>query len=226
MKSFYAMLAGVIFLLTGASTTSAQPVEDNSSGEASAFDSLMLEDTTSQASVEEVAPLPMLPSRLGPMESVMWSEKGLMRKTFDFPLTPEGRQNEMKTRRNMLALHQIGGFATLAALAATVALGQLTYNGDESMGPIHGAMAMTAVTLYFTTATLAIFTPPPTIRRNEWNTVSTHKLLATIHFSVMLLTPVLGRMVADNHRDLSTIHLVSGYVTTAAFAGAMIAVTF
>ena len=193
--------------------------EDSSFSDLAAFDSLMMEDTTTVAA-------PLLPARLGPMESVMWSEHGLMRKTFDLPLTPEGRQKEMTTRRNMLAFHQIGGFATLAALAATVALGQLTYNGDESMGPVHGAMAITAVTMYFTTATLAIFTPPPTVRRNEWSTVSTHKLLATIHFSGMVLTPLLGGMVADNRRDLRTIHLVSGYVTTAAFAGAMVAVTF
>jgi hypothetical protein len=160
------------------------------------------------------------------MESLMWSEKGLMRRAFDLPLTPEGREKEMKARRNMLAFHQIGGFATMAALAATVALGQLTYNGDESMGPVHGAMAMTAVTLYFTTAALAIFTPPPTIRRGEWSTISTHKLLATIHFSGMVLTPFLGRMVADNRRELRTFHLVSGYVTTATFAGALLVVTF
>ena len=220
--NFYGFLFGGILLL--ASTAQAQTAEpaagDSSFSDLAAFDSLLMEDTTT------VAAAPLLPARLGPMESVMWSERGLMRKTFDLPLTPEGRQKEMKARRNMLAFHQIGGFATLAALAATVALGQLAYNGDESMGPVHGAMAMTAVTLYFTTATLAIFTPPPSVRRNEWSTVSTHKLLATIHFSGMVLTPFLGRMVADNHRDLRTIHLVSGYVTTAAFAGAMVAVTF
>lgn len=219
-----------LLTLTTVNATYAQEIEsvgdESTFSESAAFDSLMREDSSAQALASLAEPRPLLPARLGPMESLMWSEHGLMRKTFDLPLTPEERQKEMKARRNMLAFHQIGGFATLAALAATVVLGQIAYNGDESMGPVHGAMAMTAVTLYFTTATLAIFTPPPTIRRKEWSTVSTHKLLATIHFSGMLLTPFLGSMVADNRRDLRTIHLVSGYVTTAAFAGAMVAVTF
>ena len=218
MKNPIALLALVSLL-----GVSVHAQEEAAFPETSSFDSLMLEDTTHAAAA---AAMPLLPTPLGPMESVMWSEHGLMRKTFNLPLTAKERDKELKARRNMLALHQIGGFATLAALAATVVLGQLTYNGNESMGPVHGAMAMTAVTMYFTTASLAIFTPPPAIRRGEWSTVSTHKLLATVHFSGMLLTPFLGSMVADNRRDLRTIHLVSGYVTTAAFAGAMIAVTF
>jgi len=203
-------------------TAQARADEDNTFPTSTAFDTSMTLDTAKPS----VAALPLLPSRLGPAESVMWSEHGLMRRVFDMPLTPEEREKEFKARRTMLALHQIGGFATLAALAATVVLGQMTYNGNESMGPVHGAVASTAVAMYFTTASLAIFTPPPAIRRGEWSTVSTHKLLATVHFSGMVLTPFLGSMVADNHRDLRTIHLVSGYVTTAAFAGAMVAVTF
>ena len=223
MKPF---LCGILLVVLtgGLATAHAQPAGENPFPEPSAFDSLMLEDTTSQTAAA-AEPRPLLPERLGPMESLMWSEHGLMRRAFNLPLTPEGRQKEFGARRNMLALHQIGGFATLAALAATVTLGQLTYNGNESMGPVHGAMAMTAVTMYFTTASLAIFTPPPSIRRREWSTVSTHKLLATVHFSGMVLTPFLGSMVADNRRDLRTIHLVSGYLTTAAFAGAMLVVT-
>jgi hypothetical protein len=220
-----------IFVLTAAVTSQAQSADDTASAESRAFDSLMLsvesvKDTSFEAAVTAAEPMPLLPSRLGPMESLLWSERGWMRRAFDFPLTPEGREKELGARRNLLALHQIGGFATLAALAATVTLGQLTYNGDESMGPIHGAMAITAVTLYFTTAALSIFTPPPSIRRGEWNTISTHKLLATLHFSGMALTPFIGRMVADNRRDLRTVHLVSGYLTTATFAAATLVVTF
>jgi hypothetical protein len=215
---------GLFFVLAAVVAPRAQSTQAPDTADASAsFESLTTEDTASTAVKTSVS---LLPDRMGPMESLMWSEKGLMRKTFDLPLTPESRAKELKARRNMLAIHQIMGFVTLAALEATVVLGQLTYNGNESLGPIHGAMAWTAVSMYFTTASLAIFTPPPSIRRKEWNSVSTHKLLATVHFSGMVLTPFLGRMVANNDRDLRTVHLVSGYVTTAAFAGAMIAVTF
>jgi hypothetical protein len=225
------ILMSGIFLLTAAVTSQAQSADDTASAESRAFDSLMTtleasEDTSFEAAVVAAEPMPLLPARLGPMESLLWSERGWMRRAFDYPLTPEGREKEFGARRNLLALHQIGGFATLAALAATVALGQLTYNGNEGLAGMHAPMAYTAVTLYFTTATLALFTPPPAIRRGEWSTISTHKLLATIHFSGMALTPFLGRMVADNRRDLRTIHLTSAYVTTATFAGAMLVVMF
>jgi hypothetical protein len=228
--SLRALLMSGIFLLTAAASSQAQSPEDAAAA-SRAFDSLMTsleaaEDTSFEAAVAAAEPMPLLPARLGPMESLLWSERGWMRRAFDLPLTPAGREKELGARRNLLALHQIGGFATLVALAATVTLGQLTYNGNESLGPVHGPMAWTAVSLYFSTAALAIFTPPPAIRRGEWSTISTHKLLATIHFSGMALTPFLGRMVANNDRDLRTIHLASAYTTTAAFAGAMLVVMF
>ena len=47
---------------------------------------------------QEDTTMPLLPSQLGPMESLMWSEHGAMRKIFDFPLTPEGREKEMRLK--------------------------------------------------------------------------------------------------------------------------------
>jgi hypothetical protein len=210
-----------ILLTLVAATSISALAQDEAFPESAAFDSTLAGDTAAHTA----AVLPLLPSRLGPMESVMWSEHGLMRKVFDMPLTTEERAKEFKARRTMLQLHQLGGYATLAALAATVVLGQLTYNGNESMAGVHGAVASTAIAMYFTTAGLALFTPPPAIRRGEWSTVSTHKLLATVHFSGMMLTPILGSMIEGN-RNVRTVHLASGYITTAAFAGAMLAVTF
>ena len=80
-------------------------------------------------------------------------------------------------------------------------------------------------------AALGIFTPPPLIRRREWSTVSTHKLLAGIHFTGMILTPLLAvEMGSERKGDLSrttqAVHLISGYVTTAAFGAAILVVTF
>jgi hypothetical protein len=210
------------FCITTLIATGVRAQDDGAFPDDAFFDSMEPGDTVPLPAAGAYA---LLPNHMGPMESFMWSERGVMRRTFDMPLTREQREKELSARRTMLGLHQIGGFATLAALVATVALGQLTYNGNESMGELHGAMAMTAVTAYFTTATLAIFTPPPAIRRGEWNTVSTHKLLATVHFTGMMLTPVLGKMIADD-RDVRTLHLVSGYTTTATFAAALLVVTF
>ena len=175
---------------------------------------------------QEDTTMPLLPSQMGPMESLMWSEHGAMRKIFDFPLTPEGREKEMRLRRNMLGLHQLGGFATLAAMTATVILGQKVYNGDRDLLQLHSAMAWTTVGMYFTTASLGLFTPPPMIRRGEWSTVSTHKLLAAIHFTGMMVTPYLGSQLAKDNRQMQTVHLASAYTTTAAFAAALLVVTF
>ena len=176
----------------------------------------------------------LLPDKLGPMEHLLWSESGLMRKVFDFPLTEQGREREMEIRRPMLALHQMAGFTTLASMVATVALGQTVFNGKEDLSQLHQAMAWTTVGAYLTTATFSIFTPPPLVRRAEWSTVSTHKLLATIHLTGMCLTPFLGTMLADgragdlslSERQLRLFHLSSGYVTTATFATAILVVTF
>jgi hypothetical protein len=182
--------------------------------------------TAQEAAQEEDAAVPLLPARLGPMESLLWSESGWIRRAFDYPLTPQGRADELALRRNMLGLHQFGGFVTLAGLTGTVFLGQQVYNGRTDLGQMHGALALTTVGFYFATAALSLFTPPPAIRRNEWSSVSTHKLLGSLHFGGMMLTPVLGRMVADDRNELRKIHLVSGYATTAVFAASLLVVTF
>jgi len=187
-------------------------------------------------SVTPVQPLSLLPDRLGPMEKVMWSPHGVMRSVFDFPLTEDGREKEMKLRRTMLEAHEIAGFATLAAMIATCVVGQIAYNEypnriNPTVGSLKSSLAAATILMYFGTASLSIFTPPPMIRRNEWSTVSTHKLLATIHFTGMLLTPLLADYIGGEHggkisRTGETVHMISGYTTTAAFAAAMLVVTF
>lgn len=175
---------------------------------------------------QEEESLPLLPSRLGPVESLLWSEAGWMRRAFDFPLTQEGRIREMELRRDLLGLHQLGGFITMAGLVGTVVLGQQVYNGQRDRAQMHGALAITTVGFYLATAMLSLFTPPPAIRRDEWSSVSTHKFLGALHFTGMMLTPVLGRMVADDRDDLRRFHLISGYATTAVFGASLLVITF
>ena len=178
------------------------------------------------AYAQENSAIPLLPERLGPMESLLWSERGAMRRVFDFPLTLEGREKELGTRRTFLGLHQLGGFATFAAMAATIYIGQKVYNGEEDLSQIHKAMAFTTVGTYFTTASLAAFAPPPLIRRKQWSTVSTHKFLANFHLAGMLAMPVLGLLVKDGRDDLRATHMAVGYATLTAFGAAMLVVTF
>ncbi len=193
---------------------------------------------TTTDSVARVQPLPLLPEHLGPMESLMWSQHGFMRSVFDFPLTEDGREKEMHLRRTMLTAHQIGGFTTLAAMLATVVVGQMIYNDypnrtSNNMRNLKSTLASTTIFLYFGTASLSVFTPPPMVRHKEWSTISTHKLLGTVHFTGMILTPLLASYIGGDERpgssisrNAETLHMISGYTTTAAFAAAMLVVTF
>lgn len=177
----------------------------------------------------------LLPGIMSPMEKVMWGRHGLARSVTGWDLTEESREKEMGLRRTMLTVHEISGLTTLAFMIATVVYGQLALNeyrtpapGSESnsrYGDIHSTLVGFTIFTYATTATLALLTPPPSIRRHEWSTVSTHKALAWVHVTGMIVTPILAGYIRDS-REALRFHQISGYVTTAAFAGAVVAVTF
>jgi hypothetical protein len=179
---------------------------------------------------------PLLPAVMSPGEKLMWGKNGFMRKIGAFPLTEESREREMSLRRTMLTVHEVGGFITLASMLTTVVYGQLTLNGNLRLGETHQAWATATIISYFTTAALSLLSPPPMVRRNEWNTVSIHKGLAFVHFTGMILTPLLADGIAMEERgssspakidrDKARIHQVSGYITTATFAAAMMVITF
>ncbi len=188
-------------------------------------------------SLDSAAAFPLLPEVLSPGEKIMWGRHGLFRITGLYPLTEASREKEMGLRRGMLTVHELAGFATLASMIATATYGQLTLNGYSSLGDTHKTLAGITIGAYFFTAAMSLLSPPPLVRRNEWNTVSIHKGLAIVHFTGMILTPVLAGGVAMKERgagtskltidhDKALIHQVSGYITTVAFAGAMVAVTF
>jgi len=58
----------------------------------------------------------LLPESMIFTQSILWGEKGLMRKTNLFPLSIESREREMKIRRGMLTAHQLIGYATLLGM--------------------------------------------------------------------------------------------------------------
>lgn len=176
-------------------------------------------------SVRGIQTQTLLPNRLGPMESVLWSEHGWMRRAFDFPLTPDSREHELKLRRTMLTYHQLGGYVTLASMVATCILGQMVINGDDGLADAKIVSANATVALYFATAALSIFTPPPLIRRENWSSTSTHKLLGILHFAGMVITPLIAPEFKQKDTQ-RTLHQVSGYATTAIFGAAMLVMTF
>ncbi len=169
--------------------------------------------------------LALLPNKLGPMETLLWSEHGFMRRAFDFPLTPDAREKELKVRRTMLTMHEVGGYLTFAGMVTTSIIGQMIINGDESLGEYKESAAGATIALYFATAALSIFTPPPLVRRDSWSTTSTHKLLGLFHFAGMVITPIIAPEMGDSKQQ-RTFHQVSGYATTAIFGAALLTMTF
>ncbi len=182
----------------------------------------------------------LLPQDMSIMEKGLWGEDGILRTTgIASPLTPESRKSELHLRRAMLTAHQVGGFLTVASMIATVYYGQkslLDPNSGQRSDPYrrpHQLFETTTIVLYSATGALAIFSPPPLIRRSEFNTVTVHKTLAWIHFLGMVVTPILGGTVLKRgpigrYVDLNQakFHQISGYVTAGALAASMIVVTF
>jgi hypothetical protein len=182
----------------------------------------------------------LLPDNMSFMERGLWGENGFMRTIgIASPLTPDVRKHELDVRRTMLTMHQIGGFATLASMLATVYYGQKSLDNlragvrNDPYRDGHENFVAATIGLYTATGLLAILTPPPLIRRDEISTTTIHKTLAWIHAAGMILTPIIGQTIIEHGAtgrtaDLSRAHFhqVSAYITTAVFAASMITVTF
>lgn len=176
----------------------------------------------------------LLPEKMSLLERGMWGESGFMRWSgIASPLTPEVRKHELDVRRTMLTIHQIGGFTTLGLMLATCYYGQKIIDGGvegrRNYQSTKNTLVFATITSYSLTALLSILSPPPLIRRDEASTTSTHKTLAWLHVAGMIVTPILGSMIARNHTfnmDEAHVHQISGYITTALFATAMIVITF
>ncbi len=183
----------------------------------------------------------LMPENISFVERGLWGEDGILRSTgIAAPLTPQSRRSELKLRRTMLVMHQIGGFLTLGSMLAALYYGQkslLDPNSGQRSDPYrskHQFFVATTIALYSGTGALAVLSPPPLIRRdNETSTTTIHKALAWVHFTGMVITPILGGTVLKRgpigrYVDLNQarFHQISGYVTAAALAAAMISVTF
>jgi hypothetical protein len=171
----------------------------------------------------------LLPQNISFMEKGLWGEGGVMRTTgIAAPLTPESRTSELSLRRGMLVAHQIGGFVTLGLMASAAYAGQKIIDGNSGYRPYHQAFVAGTIATYSVTGLLAIFTPPPVIRRDEVSTTSIHKTLAWVHAAGMIITPILGSMIS--RRSSSTqkehIHQIAGYITLTTFTASLITVTF
>ncbi len=180
-------------------------------------------------SLSEARKRRLLPKNISLMERAFWGESGVFRATGIAPLTPESRKAELEVRRLMLTAHQTAGIATLGLMIATVVVGQRYIDGDFTLYDTKRRLGNATVIAYMTTAAFSLFAPPPAVRRDEWNTISTHKLFAVIHFTGMILTPILANRIASPSGDYNQkvrIHQTAAYITTAAFSASIISLAF
>ena len=173
----------------------------------------------------------LLPKNISFAENFLWGENGFFRKVgLSLPLTPEVRKHELEIRRTMLTAHQIGGFATLGLMLATVYYGQKVIDGQRQLGDTHQTLAGLTIASYTLTGLLAILSPPPLIRRDdEESTTTIHKTLAWLHVAGMIITPILASYIGGHKSfniDKAHVHQIAGYLTTAVFAASLIVVTF
>ena len=155
------------------------------------------------------------------------------------PAADEGLARALRRRRTMLELHQGFGIATVALMAATVLVGQLSYSDRFSGGPAtgrwelpHAELEAGTVVSFATAGLLALLAPVPIPKKSEGiDSVTVHKwsmLAATIGMASEVLLGILtvSREGFANQASLATTHLVIGYATAGAMATGVCALFF
>jgi hypothetical protein len=195
-------------------------------------DSLLLsiQDTAKKA--------PLLPAKMIFTQRFLWGEKGLLRVTGFSPLNEENREKELKIRRGMLVTHQILGYVTLAGMIAQGIVGQQLYTvlgnkeyakggPGKALNQLHGELGVAVNFTYFSTAAMALLSPPPLINRKskKLSSIRLHENLAIIHFSAMVATNILANY-ARRDPTLRAYHRDAAYTAFGAFTLAMIVMKF
>lgn len=145
---------------------------------------------------------------------------------------------QAKLRRSLLTAHQIGGFVTLASLAATVIVGHLNYHDRYVSGDFsdryqiaHRGLAIATTGLFTGTGLLALTAPNPYPKPLRLDSALVHKLAMLMATAGMATQVVLGAVVAsrDGRLDqpgLALGHVVVGYATWAFMATGVVAYFF
>ncbi len=158
--------------------------------------------------------------------------------------SPEARlrndriQHQADTRRLILTLHTYIGYALLAAMTATVVLGQLNYNDKFAGGgytnrydTAHEVSSLVSTGLFATNGILALVAPTPYPKPGRWDTARIHRIFEAAATAGMVADIVLGPISETkygqvNERDFANAHLAIGYATFALIVGGFIAYFF
>ena len=144
----------------------------------------------------------------------------------------------LSRRRDLLRLHQLGGFATIATLAATVVVGQLNYadkyGGGGDTGKYrtaHQVLAYGTSGIFAVTGILALLAPSPFERPLRMDTATLHKVSMLVATAGMASQVILGVITSRSEgkisqRDFALAHQIIGYTTLAATTAGFLVLTF
>lgn len=141
-------------------------------------------------------------------------------------------------RRSLLNLHQVGGLALLATMAATVVVGQLNYadkyGGGGDTGKYrttHRVLAYGTSGIFAATGLLALLAPAPFDKPLRLDTATLHKMSMLVATAGIVLQVALG-IITSRHegqvsqRDFALAHQIIGYATFAATTTGFVVLTF
>ena len=154
------------------------------------------------------------------------------------PAAQKALERKLSLRRDMLQLHQLGGFLTAASMGLTVAVGQANYadkyggGGDTGrFRTLHLALGFTTAGLFALTGSLALFAPSPLEKPLRLDTATIHKISMAVATAGMLAQIILGPITASkdgqlSQRDFALAHQIIGYTTFVATAAGAVVLTF
>lgn len=182
----------------------------------------LLGSLTSDSSIQQK----LLPDHMIITQRLLWGEKGLMRSFNAFELTPEKRAKELKLRRTMLVTHQILGVVTSLGMIGQGYVGSKLINGDQGIKDLHEGLAAGVNIGYFTTTSLALFSPPKMLNeRKGYSSIKMHKYLAIIHMAGMIATNILAEQTEGNPR-IQKLHRAAAFTAFGAFLAAEVIIKF
>ena len=167
------------------------------------------------------------PSKMLFTQQLIWGEKGILKNRYGSNQDlVERRKIDLRIRRKMLQLHQIGGFVTLGGMVAQGIIGSQLYNGSYKLKQTHETLGAAVNLTYGLTAINALFTPPSTFKRDKKLTsIRLHKWLAIAHMSGMIATNILGSQI-ENNIALKPYHRAAAYTSFFSLAAAMVVIKF
>jgi len=167
------------------------------------------------------------PSKMLFTQQLVWGTNGIFKNRYGVTQDlVERRKIDLRIRRKMLQIHQIGGFVTLGGMLAQGIVGSQLYNGSYKLKQTHETLGAAVNLTYGLTAINALFTPPSTFKRDKKLTsIRLHKWLAIVHMSGMLATNILASQI-ENNPSLKPYHRAAAYTSFFSLAAAMVVIKF